>query len=305
MAKTLALLGTLPRREYDKPGVIAKRGERQLPGALIVERRRIQPDPDQPRKDFSPERLQELADNIKAQGILLPLRVRPNGDEDGYIIVSGERRWRAAGLADVNELPVLVVDSPADDRAFEMLTENLIRQDLSIQEEAAGYRRLIEQRYTESKIAERLGVSVSRISRALAIYQDGDLGPAVASGQISKSEAADILPIPVKEERQAILRRVVAERSGGKRVTRDRVRAIVREHHQDVMESFAPRKDEHNETPRTDVDRAVKNVIDKLYGLPGHYPGAVMSARVSEELDAAIAAVVEWRDRNGTISADA
>jgi hypothetical protein len=71
------------------------------------------------------------------------------------------------------------------------------------------------------------------------------------------------------------------------------------------MESFAPRKDEHNETPRTDVDRAVKNVIDKLYGLPGHYPGAVMSARVSEELDAAIAAVVEWRARNGAITADA
>ena len=104
---------------------------------------RVEPNPDQPRRDFNEEELQALADSIATHGMLQPLTVREISGSEYYQIIAGERRWRAARLAGLTEVPALVVE--ADDRkAMELaLIENLQRQDLNPVEEALGYQSLL------------------------------------------------------------------------------------------------------------------------------------------------------------------
>ena len=105
---------------------------------------KVEPNPDQPRRDFDEEELQALADSISVHGVIQPLTVRqmPTGY---YQIIAGERRWRAARLANLSEIPVVIVEAD-DKKAMELaLIENLQRQDLNPVEEALGYQALIEE----------------------------------------------------------------------------------------------------------------------------------------------------------------
>lgn len=199
-----------------------------MPGALLAERRFLVPDPEQPRKTFDEARLADLAESFKQVGILQPLRVRSAEEEGYYFIVNGERRWRAAGLADINEVPVVVRDSPADVRAFEMLVENLQRENLSDEEEGAAYLILIDQGYTIGQIAARLGVSESRVSRNHRIFAHDTLAPAVVSGQITKSQAQELLTAP--PDLQVDLVALVAEKlERGEMMPQMLLRGVVRE----------------------------------------------------------------------------
>ena len=128
---------------------------------------KIEPNPLQPRREFDPEALQTLADSIAAHGLIQPLSVRemPNGY---YQIIAGERRWRAARMANLDEVPVLVLD--ADDRTvMELaLVENLQREDLNPMEEAAGFQTLMDEYgLTPETIAERVGRSRSAVANSL------------------------------------------------------------------------------------------------------------------------------------------
>lgn len=129
----------------------------------------IEPNPEQPRREFTPEALTQLADSIKEHGVLQPLvvRPRPNGL---YQIVAGERRWRAARAAGLSEVPV-VVRELTDEEAYEIaLVENLVRADLNPIEEAQGYKTLIERfDMTQEKAAERVGRSRSAIANSLRL----------------------------------------------------------------------------------------------------------------------------------------
>lgn len=129
----------------------------------------IEPNPEQPRREFTPEALSQLADSIKEHGVLQPLvvRPRPNGL---YQIVAGERRWRAARAAGLSEVPV-VVRELTDEEAYEIaLVENLVRADLNPIEEAQGYKTLIERfEMTQERAAERVGRSRSAIANSLRL----------------------------------------------------------------------------------------------------------------------------------------
>lgn len=130
----------------------------------------------QPRKDMNPEKLQELADSIKAQGIIQPIVVR-KVDRDKYEIVAGERRWRAAQLAGLQEVPVVVRD--IDDRATMAiaLIENIQRQDLNPLEEAEALRRLLDEfAMTHLQVAEAVGKSRTTVTNLLRLM---DLQPEV------------------------------------------------------------------------------------------------------------------------------
>lgn len=130
----------------------------------------------QPRKDMNPEKLQELADSIKAQGIIQPIVVRKL-DRDKYEIVAGERRWRAAQLAGLQEVPVVVKD--IDDRATMAiaLIENIQRQDLNPLEEAEALRRLLDEfAMTHLQVAEAVGKSRTTVTNLLRLM---DLQPEV------------------------------------------------------------------------------------------------------------------------------
>ena len=158
----------------------------------------------QPRKHFDEAALEELAESIRAHGILQPLTVRRLGS-GYYQIIAGERRWRAAKLAGLREVPVIIIE--ADDRkAMELaMIENLQREDLNPMEEADGYHMLMEQySMTQEQAAERVGKSRSAVANALRLLR---LSPAlrelVEGGELSAGHARALLPLGEKLQEQA------------------------------------------------------------------------------------------------------
>ena len=161
---------------------------------------KVEPNPGQPRQDFDPEALQALADSITQHGVVQPLSVRPL--ENGYYqIIAGERRWRAARLAGLAEIPAVIMD--ADDRkTMELaLIENLQRQDLNPVEEALGYRTLLEEYgLTQEETANQVGKSRPAVANALRLLalpeqvlewlRDGSLSAGHARAVLSLKTAA-------------------------------------------------------------------------------------------------------------------
>ena len=134
---------------------------------------RLFPNPDQPRRDFAPEALAELAASIREKGIIQPLIVRERIAESGtYEIVAGERRWRAAQLAQLHEVPVLIRDL-SDTEVLEVaIIENIQRADLNPVEEAAAYKQLMDRfGHTQEKLAEALSKSRSHIANLMRLLQ--------------------------------------------------------------------------------------------------------------------------------------
>ena len=151
----------------------------------------------QPRKQFDPEALSDLADSIRQHGIIQPLTVRKL--QSGYYqIIAGERRWRAARMAGLKQVPAVVIE--ADDRkAMELaMIENLQREDLNPMEEAEGYRVLMEQyNLTQEETAERVGKSRSAVANALRLLNLNDgVKELVEKGALSAGHARTILSLP-------------------------------------------------------------------------------------------------------------
>jgi ParB family transcriptional regulator, chromosome partitioning protein len=166
----------------------------------VVPLTRIHPSPLQPRKDFPPQALQELADSIREKGIVQPLLVR---ERDGHFeIIAGERRWRAAQLLGLAGAPVIV--RQADDRtALELaLIENLQRENLNPMEEALGYRQLIDQfKLSQEEAAAKVGksrVAVANSLRLLHLPPEAQAG--VRDGRLSVGHAKVILGLPAAEQ---------------------------------------------------------------------------------------------------------
>jgi ParB family chromosome partitioning protein len=170
----------------------------------------LSPSPFQPRQVFDPERLSELADSIRSQGIIQPLLVRESSDgiKTRYEIIAGERRWRAAQSASLHEVPVIVRPMSDKDAAEVALLENIQREDLSVFEEAEGYRRLITQfNYTQAEAADRVSKSrahVANILRLLAMPEG--LRRMVEDGQLTAGHARALLSLsnPLPLARQAV-----------------------------------------------------------------------------------------------------
>ena len=171
----------------------------------------VEPNPLQPRKVFDEEELLALSESIREHGIIQPLAVRPAGN-DLYQIIAGERRWRAARMAGLSEVPVLVLE--VDDRAvMEMaLIENLQRQDLNPIEEANGYKTLMEEYgLTQEETASRVGKSrpaVTNALRLLALPQE--LQDQLSEGLLSPGHARAILSLRSEALQLAAARKVQA-----------------------------------------------------------------------------------------------
>ena len=162
-------------------------------GVLTVGIEEIRPSPGQPRRHFDDSHLEELSESIRSRGVLLPLLVRRDGD--GYLLIAGERRWRAAQRAGLRELPVIVRDV-AEPEAFELaLIENIQREDLNAVEEAEAYQRLIEHHgLTQEELAQRVGKDRSTIANAIRLLRLPDsIKEAVASGDLSMGHARALL----------------------------------------------------------------------------------------------------------------
>lgn len=171
---------------------------------------KIEPNPLQPRKTFAEEELDALAESIRIHGIIQPLTVRllPNGY---YQIIAGERRWRAARLAGLSQVPVVVIE--ADDRkAMELaLIENLQRADLNPVEEALGYQQLIsEYGMTQEQAAERVGKSRPAVANALRLLSlSRPVQDLLAEGRLSAGHARALLTIRSDAEQYAVAQKVI------------------------------------------------------------------------------------------------
>ena len=172
---------------------------------------RIRPCPLQPRKDFSPEALRELADSIREQGIVQPLIVRERGGH--FELIAGERRWRAAQLLNLPEAPVIIRE--ADDRAvLELaLIENLQRENLNPLEEAHGYAQLAEQfQLTQEEISSKVGKSRAVVANALRLLKFPDaVQKFIREGRLSVGHAKVLLGITGEPAQIHAAERVVKE----------------------------------------------------------------------------------------------
>ena len=172
---------------------------------------KIEPNPDQPRQDFDEEELQALADSIEIHGVIQPLTVRqmPNGY---YQIIAGERRWRAARLANVSEVPVIVIEAD-DKKVMELaLIENLQRQDLNPVEEALGYQSLMEEYgLTQEDAAKRVGKSRPAVANALRLL---GLCPQVLEllrkGELTAGHARAILTLKTEKKQMEAAKKIIA-----------------------------------------------------------------------------------------------
>lgn len=170
----------------------------------------IDPKSDQPRKNFDPEALSQLADSIAAHGVLQPILVRemPLGR---YQIVAGERRFRAARLAGLSEIPAIVIDGDEKNAAEIAMIENIQREDLNPLEEAMGYKTLAaDYGMTQEEMAEKIGKSRSAIANAMRLLDlPEELLSLVASGELTAGHARALLSLKKKEDMLHLAEKIV------------------------------------------------------------------------------------------------
>ncbi len=172
---------------------------------------KVEPNPYQPRRDFDPVALEELAESIAEHGILQPLTVRelPNGY---YQIIAGERRWRAARMAGLDQVPAMVIEAD-DKKTMELaLIENLQRQDLNPVEEAMGYRSLLDDhKLTQEEAAKRVGKSRSAVANALRLLNlEEDILEALREGKLTAGHARALLSVTDPVKRRDAAQKVMA-----------------------------------------------------------------------------------------------
>ena len=172
---------------------------------------KIERNPNQPRKKFDQQALEELAESIRLHGVITPITVR-HGEKDGYYqIIAGERRWRAARLAGLKEIPAMVLEAGEGEVMELALIENLQRQDLNPIEEAEGYDRLMQQfGLTQEEVANRVVKSRSAVANALRLLGLPDeVRTMVADGKLSGGHARAVLAVSDEDKRVEAARQMV------------------------------------------------------------------------------------------------
>ncbi len=169
----------------------------------------IAPNPNQPRKDFDPIELNDLAESIKREGLLQPILVRPTSD--GYQIIAGERRWQASKIAGLVSVPVKIVEMD-DERALRVaLIENLQRSDLNAMEEARGFKDLMEEgNLTQVELAEAVSKSRSAVANSLRLLDlPEEVQKLIFDGQLTAGHARAVLSVSEKSQRIQLANTIV------------------------------------------------------------------------------------------------
>ena len=173
---------------------------------------RLEPNEEQPRQSFDEARLRELAESLRSQGVIQPLVVRAL-DSGRFQIVAGERRWRAARLAGLERVPVVVKDLNGLQALEVALIENIQREDLNPLEEAEAYRQLIEEHgLTQDKLAKQVGRQRSTVANSLRLLKlPDDLQGFLMTGELSMGHARAILGLASASAQMAVARKVVRD----------------------------------------------------------------------------------------------
>lgn len=249
-------------------------------GAVAVKLTEIEPNRDQPRKDFDEEALGELAESIAKHGLIQPIVVRPN-TSGTYKIIAGERRWRACRMAGLEVVPVIIKE--VDDKALMELAliENLQREDLNAVEEALGYRSLIDTYgLTQEQVAEQMGKSRVAVTNTLRLLnlKENELD-ALREGAISAGHARALLSCENDELRKEMLK--AAKEGASVRQLEAMVKAVRTE----KLTPPNPKKTLHKDNFYNEVEFSLKNELGrKVYIKPtGEGKGTITLEFFSKE----------------------
>ncbi len=201
-------------------------GRKRLDAAYMIRLDRIVPDPGQPRTEFDPEALARLADSLEQRGQLQPIRVRWDDATDRYIVVVGERRYRAAKLAGLQTITCVVTTGAAapQDLLEDQLVENALREDLKPIEQARAFRSLLTARgLTQRQLAERLQVGHASIARALALLElPAPIQAEVEAGKIAPNTAYELSKVD-----HPVAQATLAREAAGGRLRRDEMKELM------------------------------------------------------------------------------
>lgn len=225
-------------------------------GAVTVKISEIEPNRDQPRKEFDSAALSELADSISQHGVLQPILLRPML-MGGYRIVAGERRWRAARMAGLSEVPAVIREMTDTEEMLYALIENLQREDLSPLEEAKGYRTLMEtQGFTQEEVSQTVGKSRPAVTNAMRLLNlPEDIQEMVERGELSAGHARTLLSFPNEDAM-----RIGAEKAKQGASVRD-------------LEALSKRMNEAGETLNTIREKRKNHYYEEAQLAVGEYLG--------------------------------
>lgn len=204
------LIPSVPAKDTESEKIIQK--DEQIKSEIMVPILKVEPNPDQPRRQFDEDSLQELADSIKQYGILQPLIVKKH--ENFYEIIAGERRWRAAKLAGLKEVPVLIRDYAENEIVEIALIENIQREDLNPIEEALAYKRLMEEfSLKQDQVASKVSKSRAAITNSLRLLKlDQRVQNLLSEEMITTGHARALLAINDSDQQYEIAMKVFDEK---------------------------------------------------------------------------------------------
>lgn len=222
-------------------------------GMLLVKLSRIQPDPDQPRKNFDEEKLNELADSIRTYGMISPIVVKKRGAL--YEIVAGERRWRAARIAGLKEIPVVIKEVDEKTSRELSIIENIQRDDLNAVEEARAYQSLIEEYgLTQEEVAARVAKNRSTITNSLRLLKlEPEILTLLQDGKITQGHARALLAVEDTE-----LRKKIAEKCTKENLSVREIETLVK------LDKLSKAKKEKKSSPEAQELRRLKVIYKDL-----------------------------------------
>lgn len=222
-------------------------------GMLLVKLSRIQPDPDQPRKNFDEEKLNELAESIRTYGMISPIVVKKRGAL--YEIVAGERRWRAARIAGFKEIPVVIKEVDEKTSRELSIIENIQRDDLNAVEEARAYQSLIEEYgLTQEEVAARVAKNRSTITNSLRLLKlEPEILTLLQDGKITQGHARALLAVEDPE-----LRKKIAEKCTKENLSVREIETLVK------LDKLSKAKKEKKSSPEAQELRRLKVIYKDL-----------------------------------------
>lgn len=226
----------------------------------------IQPNHYQPRKEMDDSALRQLADSIREKGILQPLVVREKKDGTGYELIAGERRWRAAKIAGLENVPVLVKDGVSKaDRLELALIENIQRQNLNPLDEAEAYQRLLDEfNLKQEDVAKRVGKERSTVANTLRILQLPDFAKQdVATGALTMGHARALLSLDSKEDMK-VLRDEIVEKGLSVRQVEKMAKSMKNKNHSPVSSATETSKKVDGELPDSYCQALANDLVSHL-----------------------------------------
>lgn len=225
----------------------------QMQAETVVKIAKVEPNRDQPRRNFDEDALQELADSIKQFGMLQPILVQNR--KDYYEIIAGERRWRAAKIAGLKEIPVIIRNYTNQEIVEISLIENIQREDLNPIEEALAYKRLLEEfKLKQDEVAERVSKSRTAVTNSLRLLKlcDG-VQQMIIDDMLSTGHARALIPIEDQEMQLQLAQRIFDEKLSVREVEK-LVKSLLKPDHE------KPKK----ETPPQNIQYIYQDIENKL-----------------------------------------